>query len=94
MLSMNQRVNSKATLRVPLDALLQHVPTAIHGELSRSRYVAEKSNTIVVQADDSRKQNDNAHNCYRRLYEAIVQAGHQAIPSETSTEQVKRVKDL
>lgn len=91
---MNKRVNSKATLKVPLDTLLQHVPTAIHGELRRSRYVAAKSNSLVVQADDSRKQNDNAHSCYRRLYEAIVEAGQHAVPSETSAEQVQRVKSL
>ena len=89
-----QRVNSKATLRVPLDALLHHVPTALHGDIKRSRYVAARSNTIIVQADDSRKQSDNAHSCYKRLYEAIVEAGHKAVPTETPAEQVQRVKDL
>jgi hypothetical protein len=88
------RVNSKATLKVPLDALLHHVPAAIHGDIRRSRYVAAKSNTIIVQADDSRKQSDNAHSCYRRLYEAIAEAGHNAVPTETSAQQVQRVKDL
>ncbi|KAH7401374.1 hypothetical protein BKA66DRAFT_390446, partial [Pyrenochaeta sp. MPI-SDFR-AT-0127] len=88
------KVNSKATLKVPLDALLRHVPTALHDEIRRSRYVAARSNTIIVQADDSRKQNDNAHSCYRRLYEAIAEAGHHAVPSETSAEQVQRVKHL
>jgi peptidyl-tRNA hydrolase ICT1 len=89
-----QRVNSKATLKVPLDALLHHVPVALHGEISRSRYVAPRTNTIIVQADDSRKQSDNAHSCYKRLYNAIAEAGHQAVPTETSAEQVQRVKDL
>ncbi|KAF2851242.1 hypothetical protein T440DRAFT_395423 [Plenodomus tracheiphilus IPT5] len=88
------KVNSKATLKVPLEALLHHVPTAIHAELKRSRYVAVRSNALVVQADDSRKQNDNAHSCYKRLYEAIVEAGKHAVPTETSAEQVQRVKDL
>lgn len=93
-LSSAQRVNSKATLKVPLDALLPHVPTALHGEIKRSRYVAARSNTIIVQADDSRKQSDNAHSCYRRLYEAIAEAGQRAVPSETPAEQVQRVKQL
>lgn len=79
---------------MPLDALLQHVPTAIHGEIRRSRYVATRSDTIIVQADDSRKQNDNAHSCYKRLFEAIVEAGHHAVPAATSAEQVQHVKDL
>ncbi|OAK99944.1 peptidyl-tRNA hydrolase domain-containing protein [Phaeosphaeriaceae sp. SRC1lsM3a] len=88
------KVNSKATLRVPLDALLHHVPTALHGEIRRSRYVAARSNAIIVQADDSRKQSDNAHSCYRRLFDAIVEAGHHAVPNETSAEQAQHVKKL
>lgn len=87
-------MNSKATLKVPLAALLQHVPRALHHELRASRYVADRSSAFIIQADDSRKQNDNAHSCYKRLYEAIVEAGHAAIPGETSAEQAKRVKDL
>jgi peptidyl-tRNA hydrolase ICT1 len=89
-----ERVNSKATLRVPLDALLHHVPAAFHSAIRQSRYIAAKSNSIIVQADDSRKQSDNAHNCYKRLYEAIMEAGHHAIPNETSAEQVQHVKNL
>ncbi|KAF1838020.1 hypothetical protein BDW02DRAFT_595112 [Decorospora gaudefroyi] len=88
------KVNSKATLKVPLDALLQHVPAALHGEIRRSRYVAARSNTIMVQADDSRKQSENAHSCYKRLYEAIAEAGRRAVPTETPAEQVQRVKAL
>ncbi|KAF2023883.1 peptidyl-tRNA hydrolase domain-containing protein [Setomelanomma holmii] len=86
------KVNSKATLRVPLDALLQHVPTALHSEIKRSRYVA--SNAMIVQADDSRKQSDNARSCYKRLYDVIVQAGYHAVPNETSAEQLQLVKNL
>lgn len=91
---MCSRVNSKATLKVPLDALLSHVPAALHHEVRASRYVAERSSAFIIQADDSRKQTDNAHSCYKRLYEAIVAAGQAAIPGETSAEQAKRVKDL
>lgn len=79
---------------MPLDALLPHVPAALHGDIRRSRYLAAKSNAIIVQADDSRKQSDNAQSCYKRLYESIAQAGHDAVPSETSAEQVQRVKHL
>lgn len=79
---------------MPLDALLQHVPSLLHGEIKRCRYVAAKSNAMIVQADDSRKQSDNAHSCYKRLYEAIVDAGHHAVPNETSAEQLQHVKNL
>ena len=88
------RVNSKATLRVPLGALLNHVPTALHDELRRSRYVGAKSNDIVDEAKDSRKQNDNAHACYKRLFDAIVEAGRIAVPNETTAEQMRHVKNL
>ncbi|KAI4655340.1 hypothetical protein J4E93_000052 [Alternaria ventricosa] len=88
------KVNSKATLKVPLDALLHHIPAALHGEIRRSRYVAARSNTIIVQADDSRKQSDNAQSCYRRIYEAIARAGQDAVPAETSAAQVQHVKQL
>jgi hypothetical protein len=47
-----------------------------------------------VQADDSRKQSDNAHSCFKRLYDAIAEAGHHAVPNETSAEQSLRVKNL
>jgi len=88
------KVNSKATLKVPLDALLHHIPAALHGEIRRSRYVAARSNAIIVQADDGRKQSDNAQSCYRRIYEAIARAGQDAVPAETSAAQVQRVKQL
>ncbi|KAJ4291161.1 hypothetical protein N0V90_010359 [Kalmusia sp. IMI 367209] len=88
------KVNSKATLQVPLDKLFCYVPSALHHAIKSSRYVAERSSAIIIQADDSRNQNDNAHSCYKRLYEAIVDAGRATIPGETSAEQAKRVKDL
>lgn len=88
------RVNSKATLKVDLQKLLHHVPTALHHAIASSRHVAPRSGAIVIQADDSRKQTDNAHSCYKRLYEAIADAANAAIPGETSPEQAKRVKDL
>ncbi|KAI2483316.1 hypothetical protein Ptr902_05633 [Pyrenophora tritici-repentis] len=88
------KVNSKATLKVPLDTLLRHVPVALHSDIRRSRYVAAKSNTFIVQADDSRKQSDNAQSCYKRLYQAIAEAAQRAVPSETSAEQARRVKLL
>jgi peptidyl-tRNA hydrolase ICT1 len=48
----------------------------------------------VIQADDSRKQNDNVNSCFRRLHDLILEAGRQAVPNETSVEQVKRIEDL
>ncbi|KAF2000473.1 peptidyl-tRNA hydrolase domain-containing protein [Amniculicola lignicola CBS 123094] len=87
------KVNSKATLKVPLDALLKHVPSALHSEIRSSRYVAPKSNAVIIQADDSRKQSDNAQSCYARLHQVVVEAGR-VLPGETSAAQAERVKNL
>jgi peptidyl-tRNA hydrolase ICT1 len=88
------KVNSKATLKVGLDSLLKHVPNALHSEIRCSRYVAARSDSIIIQADDSRKQTDNALSCYARLHQVIVEAGKKALPGETSAEQAKRVQTL
>ncbi|KAF2198565.1 hypothetical protein GQ43DRAFT_378271 [Delitschia confertaspora ATCC 74209] len=88
------KVNSKATLKVTLDSLLQHIPKALHPQISASRYVAPRSNSIIIQADDNRKQNDNALSCYARLHQMIVEAARNALPGETSAEQVQHVKNL
>ncbi|KAI4733348.1 hypothetical protein E4T50_16094 [Aureobasidium sp. EXF-12298] len=86
------KVNSKATLRLPLSALLPMLPAVIRPAVSKSRYSAKDD--LVIQADDSRKQNDNVHHCFIKLHHMIVQAGREVVPGETSAEQVERVKKL
>lgn len=88
------RVSSKATLRLPISALLQRVPKVMHSPIMSSRYHAAKSSDIVIQADDSRKQNDNVNACFRKLHELIIQAGRETVPGETTPEQTKRVEQL
>jgi hypothetical protein len=79
---------------VPIDVLFKHVPNALHSEIRSSRYIAERSDSLIIQSDENRKQNDNAHSCYARLHQVIVEAGRNALPGQTSSEQAKRVKDL
>ena len=86
------RVNSKATLRLPLSALLPMLPAVLRPAVSKSRYSAKDD--LVIQADDSRKQNENVHRCFIKLHEMIVQAGREVVPGETSAEQTERVKRL
>lgn len=93
-LTHDRRVSSKATLRIPIPSLLQRIPKPLHQSIVTSRYHAAKSNDIVIQADDSRKQTDNVNACFRKLHELIVHAGRDSIPGETSQEQVKRVEQL
>lgn len=91
---MTSRVSSKATLRVSAAVLLSHVPAILHRPILDSRYHAAKSSDLVIQSDDSRKQTDNVTACFRKLYELVVLAGQQKVPSETSPEQFKRVENL
>ncbi|KAI5277003.1 hypothetical protein E4T47_00015 [Aureobasidium subglaciale] len=86
------RVNSKATLRLPLSALLPMLPVVLRPAVSESRYSAKDD--LVIQADDSRKQAENVHRCFIKLHEMIVQVGREVVPGETSAEQVERVKKL
>jgi peptidyl-tRNA hydrolase ICT1 len=81
-------------LRIALDQLLPLVPALLHPHLCNSRYYAEKTNSLVIQADDSRKQSDNAHSCFARLHSLILEAGSKAIPGETSAAQREHVRDL
>lgn len=88
------RVNSKAQLRVSLDQLLPMIPEALHQGVCASRYHAEKTNTLLIQCDESRKQAVNKDTCYRRLNELIMEIYHQTVPGETSEEQKEKVKKL
>ena len=88
------RVNSKATLKVTLPSLYQFVPNVLHSEIRASRYHASNLDALVIQADDSRKQNENVHGCFRKLHDLIVDAGRKRIPGETSDRQKSRVRNL
>ncbi|GAB7352191.1 hypothetical protein MBLNU459_g2668t1 [Dothideomycetes sp. NU459] len=91
---LSSRVNSKATLRLPLASLLPLVPSLLRPSIASSRYCAANSNALVIQADDSRKQNDNVHRCFLKLHDLIVEAGRETVPGETSADQAERVKKL
>ncbi|CAK4034518.1 related to peptidyl-tRNA hydrolase domain [Lecanosticta acicola] len=88
------KVSSKATLRISTSALLDRIPKLLHEPILKSRYCAARSNDIVIQSDDARKQNENVNACFRKLNELIVQAGRETVPGETSPEQKKRVEQL
>ena len=91
---MFSRVSSKATLRIPTSSLLPLLPALLRPHILSSRYHAAKSNDLVIQADDSRKQTDNVNSCFRRLHDLILESGRAAVPGETSVETAKRVEQL
>ena len=90
----DRRVNTKATLKVPLAFLLPLVPRIIHSQLQSSRYAAEKSQSLVIQSQESRKQAANVESCFEKLYELLENSAKGSIPGETSREQKDRVRNL
>ncbi|GFN19805.1 peptidyl-tRNA hydrolase domain protein [Aspergillus tubingensis] len=88
------KVNSKATLRVPLKSLLPFVPQLLHAPLQASRYVAAKSQFLVIQSDESRRQTANVEACYDKLHQLLKSIAEDTIPGETSQEQRDKVQKL
>jgi len=88
------KVNTKATLRIPVPALLQHVPQMIHDEIRESSYYARSSDSLVIQSDESRSQAQNAKSCYHLLFGLIKSAAQKRIPGETSEGQKQKVAKL
>ncbi|KAF7505985.1 hypothetical protein GJ744_012332 [Endocarpon pusillum] len=88
------KVSSKAQLRVPVDKLFPRIPSLLHSSVMASRYYAEKSRSLLIQADESRKQTANREACYRKLHELVVELARDRIPGETSESQKDKVKQL
>ncbi|EAW09546.1 peptidyl-tRNA hydrolase domain protein [Aspergillus clavatus NRRL 1] len=88
------KVNSKATLKVPLQSLLPLVPRILHPRLRLSRYYAERTHTLVIQSEESRKQAANVESCYEKLHNLLKTTADDVIPGETSEEQRDRVQKL
>jgi len=68
------KVNSKATLKVPLVSLLPLVPRVLHGEIRSSRFIANRSQSLVIQSDESRKQSENLEFCFEKLQDILAAA--------------------
>ncbi|OJJ00313.1 hypothetical protein ASPVEDRAFT_81887 [Aspergillus versicolor CBS 583.65] len=88
------KVNSKATLKVPLDSLLPLVPPIILSPLRSSRYYAARTHSLVIQSEESRKQSANVDACYEKLHQLLMTTTKDIVPGETSLEQRERVKKL
>lgn len=88
------RVNSKATVRYRMSKLFTATPAILHTALRASKYFAEKSNSLVIQADGSRRQADNVQECFQKLKLLIESAGKNVIRGETTPEQMAKVRQL
>ncbi|KAJ5760404.1 hypothetical protein N7520_007560 [Penicillium odoratum] len=88
------RVNTKATLKVPLAALLPLVPRLLHPKLHSSRYASDRSQTLIFQSDETRKQSSNVDSCFDKLHQLLESSAKAVIPGETSPGQKDRVQKL
>ncbi|RAK99848.1 peptidyl-tRNA hydrolase domain protein [Aspergillus ibericus CBS 121593] len=88
------KVNSKATLRVSLGSLLPLIPQVLHSPLLASRYVAARTQSLVIQSEESRRQTANLETCYDKLHQLLKSLAEDNIPGETSQEQRDRVQRL
>ncbi|KAF1810658.1 hypothetical protein P152DRAFT_380426, partial [Eremomyces bilateralis CBS 781.70] len=88
------KVNSKATLRIALDRLLPLVPPLLRAPLLQDPHVAKKSNDIVIQSDESRKQSENTQSCHAKLFHLVADLGREHIPAETPESKKKRIENL
>lgn len=88
------RVNSKAMIRVPFDALLPLVPRVLHPQILSSRYTTQRTQSLVIQSDESRKRAANVESCFEKLYQLLKASAEDTIPGETSPEQKNRVQKL
>lgn len=70
------------------------LPTVLHDGIRKSTYYAGKTNSLLIQSDDSRKQTANKDTCYRKLNELVMDVYNHSVPGETSEEQKEKVKKL
>lgn len=89
---MAHRVNTKATVRLLLDNLLPLVPRILHEHLRSSRWYALRSNSLVFQADSSRKQSDNVAVCMKKLHDLFVSAAKSVVRAESPPEKRAKAK--
>lgn len=76
------KVNTKATLRLPADESAW-IPPFIIRQLHGSQYLT-KHGDIVIQSQRSRTQEDNKEDCFRKLADIIFDTGNANIAGETS----------
>jgi len=88
------KVNTKATIKVPFSALLPLVPPILHPRLRASRYAAERSDALVIQSDESRRQSNNVDTCFEKLHQLLEVTAKTVIPGETSWGKRERVQKL
>lgn len=77
-----------------MEALLQHLPKALHAPMLDSRYFVQRSKCIQIASDSKRDQSKNEEDCHQKLLQEIKSIYKASIPGVTSVEQKEHVKKL
>ena len=81
-------------MRLDLPRLRSVLPELVSEQMGLSRYYAAKSDSLVIQADGSRKQSENKEQCFTKLIQEIDSLTRRVVKGETSDGQRSRVKSL
>lgn len=89
-----RRTESKVTAKWPVQQLMLHVPELLHEQLLANRFYAKQADAIVIQAQESRKRNENEQACRERLLNMLKGLSKDIIPGATSAKQRAKVEML
>ena len=67
-----------------MSELLPLLPKAIHDPIKRTPYYAAKSDSLLLQSEESRKSQMNKDLCYEKLNDLVLEVYTKAVPGETS----------
>jgi len=86
------KVNTKATLRCPLDK--SWIPLWAKSHLLKSPFYVANTNSILITSTAHRSQAQNIDDCLAKLHRCIVAASSESVKNEPSAEQRKRVANF
>ncbi|RDB25975.1 Peptidyl-tRNA hydrolase ICT1, mitochondrial [Hypsizygus marmoreus] len=86
------KVNTKTTLRCPLDS--PWIPVWAHQDLKANPHYVASSNSILITSSVYRSQVENIEDCLKKLHDLILSTSSASIKTEPSEEQKKRVEAL
>ncbi|KAI0710174.1 hypothetical protein C8Q76DRAFT_859098 [Earliella scabrosa] len=86
------KVNTKATLRCPVDA--PWIPLWARAAIKKSPAYVSSSQSILLTSTVYRSQAQNVDDCLAKLHSLIVSAASAGLVNEPSAEQQERVRKL
>ncbi|KAF9460362.1 hypothetical protein BDZ94DRAFT_1300001 [Collybia nuda] len=86
------KVNTKATLRCPIDSVW--IPAWAQPHLKNNPHYAASTNSILIMSSVYRSQHENVEDCLSKLHDIVLATSSAPIKTEPSPEQKKRVEAL